>query len=264
MTDTLAFYNKIENWILEQYRESNQDFFIVGISAPQGSGKTTLTNHLVDKFTQKNISSLALSIDDFYLTSSQQKELATKFPNNPYLQQRGYPGTHDINLGNQVLEGLSSAQEVLIPRYDKSAFLGKGDRHPITNWKKQERPVQILLFEGWMLGFKKTIDSQVPTSADIWNQIDDSLKNYKDWITKMHSFIYLEAEDLNNIIDWRLEAEQKMKACGLSGMTDQETVAYIKKFIPAYTRYSPLVLKNKDLPSCLLHKKIGKNRLPRP
>ena len=72
---------------------------------------------------------LAISIDDFYLTHLEQRALAAAHPENPYLEHRGYPGTHDVGLGTAVLRALrASADPVEIPRYDKSAHAGRGDR----------------------------------------------------------------------------------------------------------------------------------------
>lgn len=37
------------------------------------------------------------------------------------------------------------------PRYDKSAFQGQGDRADPATWPAVEGPVDVVLFEGWML-----------------------------------------------------------------------------------------------------------------
>ncbi|XP_072069244.1 D-glycerate 3-kinase, chloroplastic-like [Arachis hypogaea] len=56
------------------------------------------------------------------------------------------------------------------PRYDKSAFNGRGDRADPSTWPEVEGPLTVVLFEGWMLGFKplptkvvKAVDLQVRT-----------------------------------------------------------------------------------------------------
>lgn len=41
-----------------------------------------------------------------------------------------------------------------VPRYDKSLRGGYGDRAPKDTWPVLEGPLQVVLFEGWMLGFK--------------------------------------------------------------------------------------------------------------
>ena len=72
--------------------------FLIGVSAPQGCGKTTMTD-LMRKFflfqssTVRHklvLNCIAMSLDDFYLTGKDQDELATTFSsNNPLLQYRG-------------------------------------------------------------------------------------------------------------------------------------------------------------------------------
>jgi len=49
-------------------------------------------------------------------------------------------------------------QVVSIPTYDKSAFSGKGDRvdYEKEPWRKRESgPVDLIIVEGWMLGFQQ-------------------------------------------------------------------------------------------------------------
>lgn len=48
--------------------------------------------------------------------------------------------------------------DVRVPRYDKSARGGKGDRAPETEWSVVSTPPDIVLLEGWMLGFEALPD----------------------------------------------------------------------------------------------------------
>lgn len=83
-------------------------------------------------------------------------------PENPLLQVRGQAGTHDIKLARQTLDHLKSAtselSEVGLVRYDKSSHEGRGDRAPDTKWQQVKGKVDVVLFEGWMLGFKPLTD----------------------------------------------------------------------------------------------------------
>lgn len=83
-------------------------------------------------------------------------------PENPLLQVRGQAGTHDIDLAHQTLEQLKSANsessEVRLVRYDKSSHEGRGDRAPASRWQQVKGKVDVVLFEGWMLGFKPLTD----------------------------------------------------------------------------------------------------------
>jgi D-glycerate 3-kinase len=42
----------------------------------------------------------------------------------------------------------------LIPQYDKSLNQGKGDRSDPKYFKKVQGPIDLVIVEGWMLGFK--------------------------------------------------------------------------------------------------------------
>ncbi|KAJ3186512.1 hypothetical protein HDU85_007332 [Gaertneriomyces sp. JEL0708] len=141
--------------------------FVVGVSGPQGVGKTTLTTALPGQLPNLNI--LTLSIDDFYLTYEEQLALSERFKENPLLDGRGLPGTHDLCLAVQTFnnifakhkEALASStrgnahhEELLLPQYDKSLHNGRGDRLPPDQWLRAKVPVHVIVLEGWCLGFQ--------------------------------------------------------------------------------------------------------------
>ena len=82
-----------------------------------------------------SLSVVTLSLDDLYLTHADQVALAEAHPNNPLLQHRGQPSTHDLALGEKVFASLAAEQPTAIPQYDKSAFSGQGDRVPESQWE---------------------------------------------------------------------------------------------------------------------------------
>jgi len=106
-----------------------------------------------------NLPTLTLSIDDLYLSRSAQVQLAESHPHNPLIQHRGEPSTHDMTLGLELFRALKHrASDIPIPSYDKSLHNGKGDRLPETAWRvinrTGERPVEVVIFEGWCVGFR--------------------------------------------------------------------------------------------------------------
>ena len=42
---------------------------------------------------------------------------------------------------------------IFLPRSDKSAYGGWGDRASVAQWPSVQGPPDVVLFEGWMLGF---------------------------------------------------------------------------------------------------------------
>ncbi len=235
--------NKIYDWILAQKKPTGT---VIGISGAQGIGKTTLCAGLVDDFKNAGISALSISIDDFYWPRLNQIQLGDQNPLNPYLQDRGYPGTHDLELGTRILKQLKTGPFPLkVPTYDKSAFHGKGDRTMPDEWKIQEKAPEIILFDGWMLGFHALKDD---SSLDInFRVVNAFLKSYESLWSGLNRLVLLEPTDISNVVNWRVEAEEKMKASGRDGMSTAEIQRYIERFIPAYEIYLPGVREKADL-----------------
>ena len=215
---------------------------IFGLNGPQGSGKTTATAAAVALLrNQYNLHGITVSIDDFYLTRAAQVQLAAQHAANPYLQQRGYPGTHDISLGCEILAKLKAINDVrepvALPRYDKSAHGGEGDRLPKEDWLIVTPPIDFVILEGWCLGFTPVPENHIHDES--LGEINQLLRAYAEWYDYFDAFIQLKASDIRYTIDWRIEAEQKMRAQGKAGMSDERIRAYIEKSMPAYELYLP-------------------------
>jgi D-glycerate 3-kinase len=77
---------------------------------------------------------------------------------NPLIQHRGQPSTHDLPLALCVLRSLRDEQPTKIPRYDKGAFDGAGDRVPEEQWGEvnsgDREKIKIVILEGWCVGFR--------------------------------------------------------------------------------------------------------------
>lgn len=68
-----------------------------------------------------------------------QQRLAEQHEGNGLLELRGNAGSHDLQLGSDTLTALrgansSSSSPFGIPRYDKSAHSGRGDRAHADTW----------------------------------------------------------------------------------------------------------------------------------
>ena len=52
-----------------------------------------------------------------------------------------------------ALRAMRARVQVAVPRYDKAAHGGRGTRAPEHTWPTVKGPLDLILFEGWMLGF---------------------------------------------------------------------------------------------------------------
>jgi D-glycerate 3-kinase len=206
----------------------------------------------------------SVSIDDFYLARQEQIDLAKRHADNPYLQHRGYPGTHDVHLGTRVLTALKNIDEhgrVALPSYDRSAFGGAGDRRPDSDWPIAEAPLDGVILEGWMLGFTAVQRDTLPDAH--LRLINEYLRRYSAWLDCLDAFVWLEPEDPLFVLDWRVEAEERSKAAGQGGMSTEEIKAFAAEFLPAYRIYLPGLRGRPPVSGPFLRTLIGNDRLPK-
>jgi D-glycerate 3-kinase len=213
---------------------------LIGIQAPQGGGKTTLVSHLLAQLPALGLRGTGVSIDDFYLTREGQLRVAEAHPGNPYLEHRGYPGTHDVDLGEATLASLrtpgeAGAGRVRVPVYDKSAHGGRGDRAPESTWREVTETIDLVFVEGWMLGFSPVLESTLADPCLV--APNRALAAYDRWHRLLDSFVVLRATDPNFVLRWRVEAEEAMRASGKPGLNRAAIEDYIRRFLPAYATY---------------------------
>jgi D-glycerate 3-kinase len=221
----------------------------IGLSAPQGCGKTTLVDTLIDRFAEDGLTCAAASFDDFYLRGGDQDALASANPSNPLWQVRGNAGTHDLPLGSSVLRALKRDVEtnggasngtLRIPRYDKALRGGRGDRAAESSWQTLPSPAHVILFEGWMAGFAPLAsDASVLSAHAGLPDVNEQLGAYAAWHELMDSWIVLATSDISLPYRWRLEAERAMAAEGRPGMTDEQVADFVSRYMPAYEAYVP-------------------------
>uniref|UniRef100_A0A1D1XKG3 D-glycerate 3-kinase, chloroplastic n=2 Tax=Anthurium amnicola TaxID=1678845 RepID=A0A1D1XKG3_9ARAE len=217
---------------------------VVGVSAPQGSGKTTLVFALDYLFRRTGRNSATLSIDDFYLTAEDQAKLRDQNPGNALLEFRGNAGSHDLPFSLDTLTALSrltkEGEKVKLPRYDKSAYAGRGDRADPSAWPEVEGPLTVILFEGWMLGFKPLPNEVVKAVDPQLEVVNKNLEAYYDaWDKFVNSWIIIKIKDPSCVYQWRLEAEVAMREDGKPGMSDDEVLDFVSRYLPAYKAYLP-------------------------
>ncbi|MBS0193999.1 MAG: kinase [Proteobacteria bacterium] len=118
---------------------------VQGVAGLQGSGKSTLAAQVVRLAKQRGLRAVALSLDDFYLGRRERLALGRRI--HPLLATRGPPGSHDLSLACGTLDALRQGRATALPRFDKLA----DRRLPPSRWTKAIKPVDLVLFEGWLL-----------------------------------------------------------------------------------------------------------------
>jgi D-glycerate 3-kinase len=219
--------------IAAQHQDSGKPF-VQGILGSQGTGKTTMSRILGLILQHLGYRTLSLSLDDLYKTYSDRLALMQQ---DSRLVWRGPPGTHDIHLGFSVLDQIhQSNSPVIVPRFDKSAYGGAGDR---TTSEVITNPIDIVLFEGWFVGVKPinptaflTAPPPILTDADrqFASDMNNQLKKYLPLWQKLDSLIVLYPKDYRYSLTWRKQAERQMIAAGKSGMTDPEIEEFVNYF----------------------------------
>ncbi|HLP91294.1 MAG TPA: glycerate kinase [Nostocaceae cyanobacterium] len=207
--------------------------FIQGILGGQGTGKTTISRILSLILQELGYATVSLSLDDLYKTYSDRLALVQQ---DPRLIWRGPPGTHDVDLGLSVLEKIRQNQTpVEIPRFDKSAYHGAGDRTTpeiITQ-------VDIVLFEGWFVGVPPINPAAfstppppiiTPTDQTFARDMNQQLHNYLPLWSKLDSLIILYPTDYRCSLTWRKQAEHQMIATGKTGMSDAQIEEFVNYF----------------------------------
>lgn len=208
--------------------------FIQGILGVQGTGKTTLVRILQAILTHLGYPTLNLSIDDLYKTYAERQWLQGQ---DPRLVWRGPPGTHDIELGLRVLHHLrqGTTAPVAIPRFDKSAWEGAGDR-TAPEWVTG---IAIVLFEGWLVGLRpiasSVFDNAPPpilTAADraFARDMNQALNAYLPLWAWLDRLMVLSPSDYRLSQRWRQQAEQQMRATGKPGMSEAAIGQFVEYF----------------------------------
>lgn len=231
--------------------QTNKKPFIVGIHGCQGSGKSTLAALLVLLLKEmQGLRSVNLSMDDFYLTHTTREELSTSV--HPLLITRGVPGTHDVGLALQTIKALSQNGEVHIPRFNKAV----DDREEKSKWPLIKTPVDVIIIEGWCLGVSPQAQSELQLAVNKLESEEDEGQwrryvneklagEYQELFKLIDMLVMLKAPDFSNILDWRLQQENKLKQKNnhASKASKLMNKAELIRFISHYERLTRHALK---------------------
>ncbi|KAL4942079.1 hypothetical protein BDV06DRAFT_212122 [Aspergillus oleicola] len=233
--------------------------FFLGLNGVQGAGKTVLvsTLHRTLRSAPYNLAVITLSLDDLYRTHEDQVNLAKQYPDNPLLQHRGQPATHDLPLAEQVFASIRAGRETAIPQYDKSAFSGQGDRVPSDKWevvnKDGEEKVKVLIFEGWSVGFRAweedVLRQKWENAVKLKEELGEGYRGRLGYVKfedvqtvneKLRGYDGLtdDAQDNHFVYDWRQEQERTLRATKGIGMTEEQVNHFVDGYYPSYELYS--------------------------
>lgn len=193
---------------------------LVGIHGAQGTGKSTLTDFLRVLLAYRyQCPTASLSLDDIYCTRFQRAKLADEV--DPLLMTRGVPGTHDLVLGNQILDELLAANagsRTAMPIFNKAL----DDREPEENWPLFIGHPEIILVEGWCLGALPEPEEALSTpmneleanedSGRTWRTyVNEQLRGpYKSFFDRLDLLVMLKAPSMGAVKRWRTEQERKL------------------------------------------------------
>ncbi|KAJ4346972.1 uncharacterized protein N0V89_010905 [Didymosphaeria variabile] len=242
---------------------------VLGITGLQGSGKSTWAGKIVQLLSSKySLNAITVSLDDFYHTHDNLVARREQDPGNKLYRTRGQPGTHDQHLAHDTLQALrswddSNANAVDIPVFDKSRFNGEGDRAPHETWPCCTSKPDVVVFEGWCVGFRSLPDAALQSKYQTAKaapaddnpecivtlpdhdfthiqEVNRSLAEYNEtFMGPQHFdfFIHLDTEDLRNVYRWRLQQEHAMWKAKGAGMSDDSVRAFVRGYMPAYELY---------------------------
>ena len=238
-----------------KHHKSSDKPLIIGVSGPQGSGKTWTSERLTNKIREAYPDKLTInfSMDDFYLTHEDQQKLTKLNIENAFLSGRGLPGTHDLEFLNKIFHKLlNKDKDITIPRYQKGAFSGEGDRCPKNEWQDLTgKSVDIIVFEGWFNGYLPYDNTDELLKS--WNQIVTELKpTFKgfniDHIIRLNNdlekyikiwklfdaFIFMTTDSIDNVYTWRIQQEHNLISKFGTGMTDDQVTKFVDRYMPVY------------------------------
>lgn len=218
-----------------------------GLSALQGTGKSTFAAQLAQAATDAGLRTAVLSLDDFYLTRDARRALARQV--HPLLETRGPPGTHDLPLALATLQALREDRPVKLPRFDKLA----DDRAPESQWPRLDAPAQLVIFEGWCLGTPAQPPTELAEPLNALERDEDAdgrwrtycndalARDYPALWKTCDALWFLQPPGFDNVVAWRWQAEEQLKAAhpGQAGMSRPQ----LERFVQHYERVSRQALR---------------------
>jgi D-glycerate 3-kinase len=214
---------------------------ILGIAGTQGSGKSTIARKIRHGLEAKGVSTAILSLDDLYFDRDVRARLAQEI--HPLFITRGPPGSHNVDLGCDVLTALKARRPVRLPRFDK----GRDDQRPAAEWPRIDAPVRVVVFEGWCVGARAQPPAALINPINDLERIEDADRIWRTYVNNQlagdyrHLFalvdrlIFLRAPSFDVVQKWRVQQERELGASAPHEetpalMSDAEIARFIQHF----------------------------------
>lgn len=213
-------YRAIVAHLLEVHARQGGRSLVLGLCGSQGSGKSTMAQVLRRILCDAaGLKVAILSLDDLYLSRADRIDLAERV--HPLLRTRGVPGTHDIELGIDVIRRLVSAELdaiIWLPRFDKA----RDDRRPRDEWEAFYGRADIILFEGWCVGANPQDPAKLAIPVNVLERDCDPQTNWRNFVNDqlagpyqslfalLDHLMVLHAPGFEIVASWRKEQERKL------------------------------------------------------
>jgi D-glycerate 3-kinase len=237
---------------IEAVRGARGRAVLVGLCGSQASGKSTTAGRLAERLGRQGARTIVFSIDDFYLTLRERRELAGRV--HPLLATRGVPGTHDMPLMAGTIHALLQARPdsiTSLPRFDKAS----DDRVPRDDWPDFEGRPDVVILEGWCVGARPQGDSALlePVNAlealedadGRWRRYANSCLggDYAAFFAGLDLRLMLRAPSFACVHGWRAEQEAGLNRDAHSARAAMSE-AELARFIAHYERMTRWILED--------------------
>jgi D-glycerate 3-kinase len=214
----------------------------IGVCGSQASGKSTLCAAAVAACAAERLKAATLSIDDIYLTRAEREALAREV--HPLLVTRGPPGTHDVVLGNRVIDDLRRGEASLLPRFDKP----RDDRAAEAAWEEAPAGCDVLFFEGWCIGAVPQPKAALAKPVNALEAEEDPdgrwrryanealAGEYQALFARLDRLVLIAAPSFEVVHGWRIEQEEGLRARSTDPHARFMDAEAIARFIAHYER----------------------------
>lgn len=155
--------------------------FIIGIAGGSASGKTTVANKILDDFTNKGLNGYIISIDDFYISLTDEEKIKIKDVNFDD------PKRIEFSELEKVLLDVQMRKKINIPTYDFKTYVRVGQK--TLDCSKIDYVIVEGLFCLYNNNIRKLIDASI--FIDISDEIRWKRRVSRDIVERGANLIYL-------------------------------------------------------------------------